>query len=113
MDNRAKGYGRMCIEDIKAEIKRLRRYILVNSYLYYQMNENLVTDEAWSEKALRLETLQREYPAESAEVEMYDEFKNFDHSTGSNLVYDTPATEWVYSKALQLLRYEHERINGK
>ena len=97
-------------EKIKSNIKRLRRYILVNSYLYYEMNENLVTDEVWSAKALELETLQKQYPELSAEVELYETFKNFDHSTGAGFDYSVPECEWVASKALQLLRYNYERM---
>ena len=96
---------------IKSNIKRLRRYILVNSYLYYELNENLVTDEAWSAKALELGTLQKQYPELAAEVELHETFRNFDHSTGSNFDYSNPECDWVQPKALQLLRYEYERSN--
>ncbi len=103
----------MCIEDVKTKIKQRRRQVLVHSYIYYVMNDNIISDDTWSKWAEELEQLQKDYPAESAEVEMYDEFKNFDHSTGANLVYDTPSTAWVQGKALQLIRYEYERGNKK
>lgn len=91
---------------IKELIKRRRRQILVHSYIYYILNDNIITDSQWSAWAEELEQLQKDYPQESSEVELYEEFKKFDHSTGANLDYSN--CDWVHSKALQLIRYAHE-----
>lgn len=92
-------------KDIKSLIKRRRRQVLVHSYIYYELNDNIISDKQWSAWAEELENLQKQYPEESAEVELYDEFKGFDHSTGANLNYP----DWVHSKALQLIRYHYEK----
>ena len=79
-------------------IRRRRRQVLFHSFLYYVMDINMIDDSTWSVWAEELEVLQRDYPDIAEEVEMNNEFKGFDHSTGANLVYDTPETEWVYSE---------------
>lgn len=94
---------------MKDLIKRRRRQILVHSYIYYVLNDNIISDEQWSRWAEELEQLQKDYPEESAEVELYEVFKGFDHSTGANLDFDNPECSWVYDKALQLIRYNFEQ----
>ena len=66
-------------------IKRRRRQILVHSYLYYELNQNLISDDQWSKWALELEDLQQRYPKIAANTEYAKEFSDFDHSTGQNL----------------------------
>lgn len=91
---------------IKELIKRRRRQVLVHSYIYYILNDNIITDAQWSAWAEELEQLQKDYPQEASEVELYEEFKKFDHSTGANLDYSNQ--DWVHGKALQLIRCAHE-----
>lgn len=93
-------------KDIRSLIKRRRRQVLVHSYIYYVLNDNIISDEQWSKWAEELEQLQKQYPEESADVELYEEFKKFDHSTGANLDYSN--CDWVHGKALQLIRYAYE-----
>ena len=95
-------------EQIKELIKRRRRQVLVHSYIYYILNDNIISDKQWSEWALELETLQNTYPELSSEVELYQTFKSFDHSTGANLDYSLPECDWVDGKALYLIRYIYE-----
>lgn len=87
---------------IYAIINRRRRQILVHSVLYYRMNTNLIDDDTWSRWALELETLQEQYPEISVQVPYYDAFKDFDHSTGSNLPLDDL---WAITTASNLLEY--------
>ena len=69
------------------KIERRRRQLLVHSYIYYELNDSVISDSQWSEWALELEELQRNHPEESSKAVFYDEFKNFDHSTGAGLDY--------------------------
>ncbi len=70
--------------DVKALIKRRRRQILVHSYIYYVLNDNIISDAQWSAWAEELEQLQKDYPKESSEVELYDEFKTEDSVNSNN-----------------------------
>ena len=80
----------------------LRKKVLVHSYIYYVLNDNIIDDNTWSAWAEELEQLQRDNPSD--ELFLSDVFKNFDHSTGANLEYP----DWVYDKALQLIRHHYE-----
>lgn len=66
-------------------IKRRRFQMLVHSYIYYELNQNIITDGQWSKWAKELESLQKDYPNESKEAPYYDDFKLFDGSSGAFL----------------------------
>lgn len=83
-------------------IKRRRLQILIHSCIYYEFNQNLVTDTQWSTWALELEQLQNKYPDIAKQVIWADAFKDFDHSTGYNLPLRDP---WVVGRARWLLNY--------
>lgn len=72
-------------QTIQEKIKQRRRQMLVHSYIYYELNDNIISDSQWSKWAKELEQLQKDYPKESAEVEEYDQFKNWDGSSGAFL----------------------------
>ena len=95
----------MSNEEIAKLIERRRRQILVNSVIYYRLNNNLISDEKWIQWAIELEELQAKYPDIASKVWYADAFKDFDHSTGQNLPLDDP---WALSKAWQLLRYRQK-----
>ena len=73
------------MQTIKEKIRQRRRQMLVHSYIYYELNENIVSDHTWAKWAKELQELQEKYPKESAEVEEYDQFKNWDGSSGAFL----------------------------
>lgn len=81
-------------------IVRRRRQVLVHSIIYYKMDQNLISDATWSKWALELEELQNNYPDIADKLPYADAFKNFDHSTGSNLPLDDP---WANDRARQLI----------
>ena len=74
-------------EEVRNLITRRRRQILLHSYIYYEINDNLIDDVTWSKWALDLEQLQSIFPEESASTLYSEEFKGFDHSTGAGLDY--------------------------
>ncbi len=86
-------------------INRRRRQILVHSAIYYQFNDNLITDHTYDHWSKELAELQVNYPKESKTAPFYEEFKTFDGSTG----FDLPKNEWAINKAMQLLRHRHEK----
>lgn len=76
-------------DEIKEKINRRRRQLLVHSYIYYELNQNIIDDMTWSKWAMELKDLQEKYPEESSEVPYADEFKGWDGSTGAYLIYDS------------------------
>lgn len=89
--------GDMSQEQIKELITRRRRQVWVHSIIYYRFDKNVIDDNKWSRWALELEVLQKRYPDLAAECPYADVFKDFDHSTGSNLpLYDSDMTVQAY-----------------
>ena len=76
-------------EELKiAEKVQQRRYqMLVHSYIYYEMNENLVSDSKWSEWAMELVDLQSKYPHIAEKVIYATDFADWDGSSGAFLTY--------------------------
>ncbi|AZV43602.1 hypothetical protein BAOM_2993 [Peribacillus asahii] len=93
------------MNEIEELIQRRRRQVLVNSYLYYQMNMNLIDDHTYDKWSKELSELQQKYPQESKNVKFYyEEFEDFDGSTG----YHLPKDEWLHDLCFRLLT-EHKR----
>lgn len=88
-------------KDILDLIDRRRRQILVHSIIYYELNENIVSDHQWAEWALELEDLQKRYPNIASKAPYAKEFDGFDHSTGQNLPLHDP---WGVKTAVWLLK---------
>lgn len=81
-------------DNIKSEMLRRRKQILVHSCLYYQFNTNLIEDWQYDKIARRLAELQIVYPDVSNNLGYHDkEFKDFglDHCySGFNLPRSSP-----------------------
>ena len=93
-------------ESVRELIQRRRLQLLIHSCIYYEYNESLITDEQWKNWAVELETLQKEYKAESELAPWADAFRESDHSTGFNL----PTTDpWVMGTARWILRISDNR----
>ena len=85
-----------------AETIQQRRYqLLIHSCIYYELNQNLISDKKWDEWARELRDLQNKYPDISKRVTLYEAFKDWDASTGAFLPIKE---EWVINRAKQLLR---------
>lgn len=78
----------MIKQTIQEKIRQRRRQMLVHSYIYYQLDQNIVSDSKWSQWAMELVQLQKEYPKEAVKVEFADMFKDWDGSSGAFLTYD-------------------------
>jgi len=86
---------------IKELIRRRRRQILVHSCIYYRFGTSIVEDSTFDEWAYELVELQKNNPEISKSTLLYDEFKDFDGSTG----FDLPTGEpWVVDKAYRLIK---------
>ena len=72
---------------IAEKIQRRRYQMLVHSYIYYEMNENLISDSKWSEWAMELADLQSKYPDIANRVIYAYDFADWDGSSGAFLTY--------------------------
>lgn len=72
---------------IAEKIQRRRYQMLVHSYIYYEMNENIISDSQWSRWAMELVDLQSQYPNISAKVIYAEDFADWDGSSGAFLIY--------------------------
>lgn len=91
---------------IAEKIQQRRYQILIHSCLYYHLNHNIISDKQWDKWARELRDLQNQYPDISSKVTLYEEFKDWDASTGAFL----PITEsWVVAKARQVVGIKEKR----
>jgi hypothetical protein len=72
---------------IAEKIQQRRYQMLVHSYIYYEMNENIVSDNKWSQWATELAELQSKYPDIAKEVPYAEDFADWDGSSGAFLTY--------------------------
>lgn len=74
------------IEDkVRELIRRRRRQILIHSCMYYRLGTSIWTDKKYDECSRELVELQAQYPNISKTVEYYEDFKDWDGTTGFNL----------------------------
>lgn len=86
-------------------IRQRRQQIAVHSYLYYQLDSPIVSDDTWQRWSNELVTLQRDF---TGRVLFYDRaFFDWDGSTGMHL----PKDAWIAEKAAKLLR-QHEHYQA-
>ena len=81
-------------------IKQRRAQMLVHSCIYYELDDNIVSDHQWQKWADELEKIQKEHP-EHINIKFYDlYFKDWTGATGAHLPHRDP---WVMRKARHLL----------
>lgn len=84
---------------VACKIQQRRLQILVHSYIYYKLDDNIVSDSQWSSWAKELCIMEEAYPEIAKQVIYADQFETFDGSTGMDFVYD----KWIENKAKLLL----------
>lgn len=62
---------------IVEKIQLLQRSILVNSFAYYELNENILSDFQYDANAMQLADLKREHPEEFKRSRYYEYFKDY------------------------------------
>ena len=88
-------------------ILQRRLQMIVHSYIYYELNENIVSDAVWGRWAHELVALQKQYPEASKKVKFYELFKDFQGDTGFDLA--KSADKRAISKAHYLLSIRRKR----
>ena len=84
------------MQSINEKIKQRRRQMLVHSFLYYEMDTNIIDDSTWSKWGVELAKLQNENPDIASKVEYAEQFKDWDGSSGAHLVYDDTIKSIAY-----------------
>jgi hypothetical protein len=72
---------------IAEKIQRRRYQMLVHSYIYYELNENIISDSQWSAWSVELADLQSKYPKIAEQVIYAEDFEYWDGSSGAFLSY--------------------------
>lgn len=90
----------------KIKIELLQRWILVHSYLYYDLNESIVSDQMFDRNSKQLVELQENDPKAFKKSRYYYAMKEFDGSSGFGFVQNLDAEhfEAVIRDAQMLLK---------
>lgn len=88
-------------QNIADRIKQLRLSLLVHSVIYYELNDNIITDVEWSKRAMELVGLSAKYPEIAENTPLAEMYKGFDGSTGFDLA--AKADDAARGKAKYLL----------
>lgn len=92
-------FSELTVQQIKSKIRQRRSQMLVHSYIYYELNDNMVSDEQWQKWAEELRFLQETYP-QHKKINFFDrEFSDWTGDTGAFLPLNN---EYVINKSLQV-----------
>jgi hypothetical protein len=88
------------VQTLSEKIRQRRIQMLVHSYLYYALDENIVDDYKWQQWADELVELQKQKKA----IGFYDKaFSDWSGATGTHLPFDP----WVVQRAKKLLAHKN------
>ena len=97
------------MQTVAERIQQRRLQMIVHSFLYYELDESLVSDSTWSRWGKELQRLQEEYPEVAKKVRFAELFADWDASTGFHLA--KAAGPQAIGKARYLLA--NRRKNGR
>ena len=97
-------------EKVKELIERRRRQLAVHSYLYYRLDESIISDHKFDAWAMELVDLQNKYPKIAATAIYAEYFGDFDGSTGYDLPTHLPE---IRSMAHRALNYHKELLRNE
>lgn len=105
--------------NVVEKVQLLQRSILVNSFAYYELNSNILSDYQYDTNARQLEELAKEYPEEFKRSRYFKYFNDFydaeEHATsGYDLlervrVNDKELYRRLHMDATNALRMKHMR----
>ena len=88
------------------KIQLLQRSILVNSFAYYELNENLLSDFQYDDNAKQLTELKKQYPDEFKSSRYYPYFHDYcSEDDGAHYTSGFDLLERVRKKDDTLYRY--------
>lgn len=109
--NNNKSFNEMSIESIRELIKRRRFQILVHSFVYYRLNDNIISNEVFNQWALELIELQKLYPDISKDVELYNIFCDFTN-VGDAAFLPLDNDPKLENRAKNLLKIHYDKLSG-
>lgn len=68
------------------KMELLQRWILVHSYIYYELNDSIVSDEMYDSNCKQLYDLMKQNKSKLKETRYCKQFRGFDGSTGFDLI---------------------------
>lgn len=78
--------------NVVEKIQLLQRSILVNSFAYYELNDNIISDFQYDANAMQLEELSKAYPEEFKRSRYFTYFHDFydseEHATSGYTLID-------------------------
>lgn len=83
------------------KINQRERQILVHSYLYYELDESVVDDFAFTRWTYDLVDLMSSHPKEFEQSVYYKDFKDYEGATGHGLDYKKPEIVRVATRLLR------------
>lgn len=92
------------------KIQLLQRWILVQSFSYYELNENIASDFDYDANARQLEELAKNYPDEFKRSKYYTYFHDFFGEDGVHMTSGFDLLERVRKTNEEL--YRHIRIDA-
>lgn len=99
------------------KIQLLQRSILVNSYAYYELNENILTDFQYDANTRQLLELKRSNPEAFRKSQYYRYFDNFESGTGFDLASRIRKNKDLYKKVSHdahiALKLKKEHLNDE
>lgn len=99
----------------KEKIQLLQRSILVDSYVYYELNENLLADSNYDANTRQLLALKKSNPEAWQKSKYRRYFENFESGTGFDLMYKVRKNPNLFRKIVRdgnlalELKTEYER----
>lgn len=83
-------------------IWRRRQQFLIHSYIYYILNDNIISDEMFDRICVELYHLQQDYPDVAESLPYHDICSQIDDTASGSFIRDYPVA--IVSKALYLVR---------
>ena len=101
----------------KEKIQLLQRSILVNSYAYYELNENILSDFQYDANTRQLIELKQSNPEAFRKSRYYRYFDNFESGTGFDLTSRIRKNKTLYKRVAHdahlALKLKKEYLNNE
>ena len=104
------------------KIQLLQRWILVQSFAYYELNENIASDFMYDNNAMQLAELKKEHPEEFAVSRYYDIFHDYcqddtHYTSGFDLLdrvrkLDEKLYRYIWMDAIRALDMKRKHLGG-